>query len=208
MFEQVFKNIDDVLWKEAGCASELDYAEQTSWMLCLKYLDDLEHERRDKADLTGTRYEFIIAPDYRWSTWAAPRLNDGRPDYNSSLKGDDLIDFVNRKLFPYLQGFKQRATGPGHVVLSTRPRPQHGKTSALNDDDLTEFVALQATFGASDKSWSVATADLDAATSDLSVKNPNGKQVSTLRDPSEILAEIAALDAETADILNSIRGML
>ena len=44
-FEQTFKNIDDVLWKEAGCTTELDYTEQTSWMLFLKYLDDLEQER-------------------------------------------------------------------------------------------------------------------------------------------------------------------
>ena len=40
MFEQTFKNIDDVLWKETGCATELDYAEQTSWMLFLKYLNE------------------------------------------------------------------------------------------------------------------------------------------------------------------------
>ena len=46
MFEQTFKNIDDVLWKEAGCTTELDYTEQTSWMLFLKYLDDLERERK------------------------------------------------------------------------------------------------------------------------------------------------------------------
>ena len=32
MFEQAFKNIDDVLWKDAGCTSELDYTEQTSWL--------------------------------------------------------------------------------------------------------------------------------------------------------------------------------
>ena len=38
MFEQVFKNIDDVLRKEAGCTTELDYTEQTSWLLFLKYL--------------------------------------------------------------------------------------------------------------------------------------------------------------------------
>ena len=42
MFEQTFKSIDDVLWKEAGCTTELDYTEKTSWMLFLKYLDDLE----------------------------------------------------------------------------------------------------------------------------------------------------------------------
>lgn len=42
MFEQTFKNIDDILHKDAGCGSELDYVEQTSWILFLKYLDDLE----------------------------------------------------------------------------------------------------------------------------------------------------------------------
>ena len=51
MFEQTFKNIDDVLWKEAGCATELDYTEQTSWMLFLKYLDDLERANEQKAEL-------------------------------------------------------------------------------------------------------------------------------------------------------------
>ena len=57
MFEQTFKNIDDVLWKEAGCTTELDYTEQTSWMLFLKYLDDLEQERAMEAELVGKPYE-------------------------------------------------------------------------------------------------------------------------------------------------------
>ena len=60
MFEQTFKNIDDVLWKEAGCTTELDYTEQTSWILFLKYLDDLEQSRAMEADLIGTPYSFII----------------------------------------------------------------------------------------------------------------------------------------------------
>lgn len=64
MFEQVFKNIDDVLWKEAGCSSELDYTEQTSWMLFLKYLDDLEGERAIEAELVGKRYDFIIDEEH------------------------------------------------------------------------------------------------------------------------------------------------
>ena len=42
MFEQVFKNVDDIFHKDAGCTSELDYTEQSSWMLFLKYLDDLK----------------------------------------------------------------------------------------------------------------------------------------------------------------------
>ena len=53
MFEQAAKNIGDVLWKEADCATELDYTEQTSWLLFLKYLDDLEEERPLEAELAG-----------------------------------------------------------------------------------------------------------------------------------------------------------
>ena len=60
MFEQAFKNIDDVLWKEAGCASELDYIEQTSWLLFLRYLDALEQDRADEAALEGKKYSFIL----------------------------------------------------------------------------------------------------------------------------------------------------
>ncbi len=57
MVEQTFKNID-VLWKEAGCTTELDYTEQTSWLLLQKYLDDLEQERTLEAELVGKAYEF------------------------------------------------------------------------------------------------------------------------------------------------------
>jgi len=59
MFEQTFKNIDDVLWKDAGCTSELDYTEQTSWMLFLKYLDALEHDKATEAALDGKRAEIM-----------------------------------------------------------------------------------------------------------------------------------------------------
>lgn len=107
MFEQTFKNIDDVLWKEAGCATELDYTEQTSWMLFLKYLDDLEHERSMEAELMGKSYDFIIREDYRWSGWAAPKKADGSFDHDAALTGDDPILFVNGKLFPYLRGFNR-----------------------------------------------------------------------------------------------------
>ena len=52
MFEQTFKNIDDILHKDAGCGSELDYVEQTSWILFLKYLDDLEKDKFTAAKLS------------------------------------------------------------------------------------------------------------------------------------------------------------
>jgi len=115
MFEQTFKNIDDVLWKEAGCTTELDYTEQTSWMLFLKYLDDLEQEKAMQAELKGQPYEAIIDPEHRWSAWAAPKTPEGKLDHNNVLTGDDLIAYVNGKLFPYLHDFKQRASGPDTI---------------------------------------------------------------------------------------------
>ena len=115
MFEQTFKNIDDVLWKEAGCTTELDYTEQTSWMLFLKYLDDLEDDRQMHAELTGERYEPIIDKRHRWAAWAAPKKGDGTFDHDNALTGDDLIDFVDRDLFPYLQGFRERSDDPDTI---------------------------------------------------------------------------------------------
>ena len=133
MFEQVFKNIDDVLWKDAGCTSELDYTEQSSWLLFLKYLDSLESDKALEAQLEGRAYEHIISGDFRWDVWAAPKTADGRIDHNIALTGDDLLDFVNQKLFPYLQGFKARATGPntieykiGEVFSEIKNRIQSG----------------------------------------------------------------------------------
>ena len=115
MFEQTFKNIDDVLWKEAGCATELDYTEQTSWMLFLKYLDDLEQERSMEAQLVGRSYDFIIDEEFRWSSWAAPKKADGSFDHDTAMTGDDLILFVNNKLFIYLKGFRERASSPDTI---------------------------------------------------------------------------------------------
>jgi type I restriction enzyme M protein len=108
MFEQTFKNIDDILHKDAGCGSELDYVEQTSWVLFLKYLDDLEVDREASAGLTGKTYTPIIHQEYQWKVWAAPKLATGKVDHDA-LTGDDLLDFVNNKLFPYLKTFKQSA---------------------------------------------------------------------------------------------------
>jgi type I restriction enzyme M protein len=115
MFEQAFKNIDDVLWKEAGCASELDYTEQTSWLLFLKFLDGLEQDKAMEAEMDGRRYAYILDEAYRWDTWAAPKDQNGKLDHNRAMTGDDLRDFVDRKLFPYLHGFKQKASGPNTI---------------------------------------------------------------------------------------------
>lgn len=114
MYENAFNSIEKALRAEEGISNELDYVEQTSWVLFLKYLDDLESERRDRAELEGKAYSPIIDGAFRWSQWAAPKL-DGAFDHNAALTGDDLVNFVDRELFPYLARFHDRATGPDTI---------------------------------------------------------------------------------------------
>jgi len=134
MFEQTFKNIDDILHKDAGCGSELDYVEQTSWVLFLKYLDDLEKDKATAAELSGKRYTNILAPEYQGSVWAAPKQENGKIDY-TALSGDDLADFVNIQLFPYLKKFKTSAESAdtieykiGEIFSELKNRMQSGYT--------------------------------------------------------------------------------
>jgi hypothetical protein len=134
-FEQAFRNIDDALWKDPGCTSELDYTEQTSWILFLKYLDDLETVKQMEAELQGKKYTPIIEAKYRWPVWACPKEPDGKLDHHKALSGKDLVEFVNQQLFPYLKGFKQKATGPntieykiGEIFSEISNRVQSGYT--------------------------------------------------------------------------------
>lgn len=110
MFEQAFKNIDDALRLE--CSTELDYVEQTSWLLFLKYLDGLEEDKAAEAELNGLEYAYILEAEFRWEEWASPKLENGQLDHNRLKTGDDLVKFVNESLFPYLKSFKDRSSGP------------------------------------------------------------------------------------------------
>jgi type I restriction enzyme M protein len=128
-FDQTFNALDKVLRNEAGQTTELDYTEQSSWMLFLKYLDDLERRREDEAGLTGEAYSPIIDDEHRWGAWAAPKAADGKFDHDRALTGDDLIAYVTDELWPYLQGFKRRASGSdtieykiGEVFAEIRPK--------------------------------------------------------------------------------------
>lgn len=108
-FEQTFKNIDDLLYKDSGADSELDYIGQTSWVMFLRYLDELERDKADEAELAGKEYKFILDEEYRWPNWAMPKTEEGEIDHNKTMTGSDLVIFVDTKLFPYLAGFKQKA---------------------------------------------------------------------------------------------------
>ncbi|QAA82602.1 SAM-dependent DNA methyltransferase [Aequorivita sp. H23M31] len=112
MFEQTFKNIDDLLFKDAGADSELDYIGQTSWIMFLRYLDDLEKDKADEAALQGKEYSFILDEEFRWNNWAMPKDTHGELDHHVALTGPDLIQFVDSKLYPYMAGFRQRTDNP------------------------------------------------------------------------------------------------
>ena len=109
MFEKIFSSIDDALRKDSGCGTELDYIEQTSWVLFLKYLDDYEKDKAEAASIDRKEYKRIIKTEYAWSAWAAPKKADGKIDHNEARTGKDLLDFVNNQLFPYLENFKVSA---------------------------------------------------------------------------------------------------
>ena len=149
MYEAAFKYIDDQLWKDAGCGNELDYVEQTSWILFLKYLDDFEMDREAAAKLKGEPYIRIIDGDYRWESWAAPKNADGTLDYNAVMTGDDLCEFVNESLFPHLSMLQDSAESPhsidykiGEIFGVLRNKIQSGYTLRNVIDKIDELKFL------------------------------------------------------------------
>ena len=142
MFEQTFKNIDDILHKDAGCSSELDYVEQTSWILFLKYLDDLEHDKKAAAKLSGLHHSEIIDKKFKWNVWAAPKTKDGKLDHHKALSGDDLRDFVDLKLFPYLKKFKASAESPNTIEYKIGEIFSELKNKVQSGYNLREVINL------------------------------------------------------------------
>ena len=116
MFEQAFKNIDDILWKEAGCTTELDYTEQTSWLLFLKYLDGLEQDKADEAALDGKKYSLHPRQALPLGSLGRPQ-RQGRQDSTTTAPRPATTSATSStcKLFPYLHGFKQKASGPNTI---------------------------------------------------------------------------------------------
>ncbi|MDC3060399.1 type I restriction-modification system subunit M [Candidatus Pelagibacter sp.] len=152
MFEQTFKNIDDILWKDAGCSTELDYAEQSSWILFLKWLDDYEKEKETKASLENKQIKPILDKEYQWSSWAINKKKDGKVDFNKILTGPDLKKFVDDKLFPYLSSFRNKAENfdtleykIGEIFSELKNKLQDGYTlrDVINEVDNLEFKSSE-----------------------------------------------------------------
>lgn len=111
-----FKRIDNILYEDAGTNGANDYMAQMSWILFLKYLDDLEDIREQEAVFSGNAYQPLFKDEFQWDVWAAPKKSDGTPDLSKQMVGQDLIEFVNQKLFPYLKEFKNTAEDPKSLL--------------------------------------------------------------------------------------------
>jgi len=148
MFEQTFKNIDDILWKDSGCSTELDYAEQSSWILFLKWLDDYEKDKETKAKLENKRFKPTLDKEFQWSTWAIVKDKAGKVDFNKTLTGPDLKKFTDEKLFPYLSSFRNSAESfdtieykIGEIFSELKNKLQDGYTlrDVINEVDNLQF---------------------------------------------------------------------
>ena len=105
--ESAFKAIDDLLrGSGGGCSGSLEYMEQSSWLLFLRYLDAQEENRRLQCELQGTAYVPALPKEISWGEWAWPTKPDGSFDLERSLKGDALLDFVKGTLFPRLKALR------------------------------------------------------------------------------------------------------
>lgn len=110
--QQKINRITDILRRDDGISGAMHYTEQTSWVLFLKFLDDYESEKEDEAVLSGHDYQPVLDDEHRWATWACPKTVDGKLDLARAKTGDDLTDYVNGQLFPYLKSFANvAATG-------------------------------------------------------------------------------------------------
>ena len=103
--QQKINRITDILRRDDGISGAMHYTEQISWILFLRYLHSYEQKKATEALLDGKEYKNVLAPEYRWDEWACPKDEEGKLDHKRAKRADDLINFVNDELFPYLKGF-------------------------------------------------------------------------------------------------------
>jgi type I restriction enzyme M protein len=112
--ESKINRITDILRRDDGISGAMHYTEQISWVLFLKFLNDLEETKNEDAELDGVVYDFVLDEKYRWNSWAVPKVN-GKKDLIGCKSGDDLLEFVNKELFPYLKSFKNITENPKSI---------------------------------------------------------------------------------------------
>ena len=115
--ENKINRITDILRRDDGISGAMHYTEQISWVLFLKFLNDLEESKADEAALNGTTYQSVMSEAFGWNSWAVPKLGEDKSkrDIIGAKSGDDLLDFVNKELFPHLKSFKNITENPKSI---------------------------------------------------------------------------------------------
>lgn len=148
MYEKIFKSIDNSIRLDSNCDGELDYAEQSSWILFLKWLDDYQSEQEKISKLNNTNFNNLFQDKFKWSSWAVPRNDDGKVNFEKQLTGPDLNDFVNKELFPYLGSFLKESTNTNSIhhkigiifsELKNKIEDGYILRDVLNDVDKLQF---------------------------------------------------------------------
>lgn len=147
--------ITDILRRDDGISGAMHYTEQISWILFLKFLHDFENNKADEATLEGKKYNHVISTPYRWDVWACPRDKGGKPDIKNQMTGTELKEFVDKTLFPYLQGFKtnsndvkslQYKVGSIFEFINNRIASGHTLREILNIVDTLDFQSSDEMF--------------------------------------------------------------
>ncbi|MGH7847709.1 MAG: N-6 DNA methylase [Candidatus Binatia bacterium] len=118
----IVKACRDIMRKDKGLNGDLDRLPMLTWIMFLKFLDDMEQIREEEAKMSGKRFRAALEPPYRWRDWAA------KPE---GVTGDELISFVNNEeavrpdgtkgpgLFAYLRGLQGANGGDRRDVIAT-----------------------------------------------------------------------------------------
>jgi type I restriction enzyme M protein len=117
----LLKSARDIMRKDKGLNGDLDRLPLLTWIMFLKFLDDLELQREEEAKLAGKRFKPAVEAPYRWRDWAA------EPD---GITGDELLAFINNEEATRPDGTR----GPGLFrYLRT--------LTSSNGDDRREVIA-------------------------------------------------------------------
>lgn len=133
--------ITDILRRDDGISGAMHYTEQISWILFLKFLNDYEDNKADEAILDGEDYEYVIKSEYRWSNWACPKDRDGNV-IKKADSGADLTEFVNNKLFPYLENFKKSINNPQSIKYKIGSIFEYLENRIVSGHTLREILDL------------------------------------------------------------------
>jgi len=100
MLGSLLKSARDIMRKDKGLNGDLDRLPLLTWIMFLKFLDDLEQQREEETALSGKKFKPAIEAPYRWRDWAADP---------QGVTGDELLSFINSDEAVRADGTK----GPG-----------------------------------------------------------------------------------------------